>query len=180
MGMKRKPPSWRALPMNSSPPILGMLISVMIRSGLAPPWSWASASAPSLAAITVKPAISSVFVRLISMVLESSTIMIVLAMVLPFYCGKADASQLVNSASRGQAGRHQHLQAGRVDMGAGRQVQRAARMALHPFEQLLGLLDADQIAQHGQLFVIHDVHHSNSLGSSTIKTEPSPSKAQPA
>ena len=77
--MKRNPASARALLMNSMPPMFGMLMSVMMRSGLAPPCSVFSATDPSLASRTLKPAISRLLRKLISMVLESSTIMIVFA-----------------------------------------------------------------------------------------------------
>src|ERR1035441_4249972 len=186
IGVKRKAERARTFSINSSPPMLGMLMSVRIKSGLTPDFNLSSAAWPLLADSTLKPLMLRVVLRLISMVAESSTMRIVIAIQSTSQCWferRPDPGaqfRVFRPTGDTRFGNHQHLKIGGMKMGAGGKIHFARGLLLQRFEQSLGLFHSHYISKDHAVSFEFDRHQTISRIFRIIKTEPSPISAEPA
>src|ERR1035438_4767856 len=164
IGVKRKAERTRTFSINSSPPMPGMLMSVRIKSGLTPDFNLSSAAWPLLADSTLKPLMLRVVLRLISMVAESSTMRIVIAIQSTSRCWferRLDpCSQVRGLRPTGDTrfGNHQHLKIGGMKMGARGEIHLCSWLFLQGFEQSLSLFHSHYISKNYAVPLEFDRH----------------------
>src|ERR1035441_10261575 len=130
-----------------------------------------------------------VVLRLISMVIESSTMSMVIAMDVSLLCGfqcwferclqPCAQFDILWPTDDHRPGRHQNLEVGGMQMGAGRQVHFRGGLFLQGFEQRLGFFHSNHFPKYHAVFLVFYWHQTISRIFRIISTEPSPIRAEP-